>query len=281
MKSNSIKILVKESNINFHNWYCTAEGYNHPIFKKYVGAVIPNWIIYIKNNHGQWGVIEFDWKKASDMFARRMELGKVDVDEIKRKHFQVGKKIKFLVDNVYRRKGLTDISTSSLSHWLKQMWSAYYYLNGIGFVCVISDFHNGYLMGKLSQILLQNKVDANKVQRYLSILSSPNQKTLFWQEQLELCMLCKKYKNIKKLLPSEDFLKHEKKWFWLNYGYQGPVWNRTDFIKRAEEIFKNKNLKSFIKYQQTEHKKLIAQQTALFKKLKLNKKEIKYYCKRL
>src|SRR3989338_1160567 len=120
MKSNSIKIFVKEPNINFHNWYCTADGFSHPIFKKYVGTNIPTWLMYIENNNGQWGVIESDWKKAGEMFAKRMDSGKINVNEIKRKHFQIGKNILSLTNNVYHQKNLTDISTSKLVSQLKK-----------------------------------------------------------------------------------------------------------------------------------------------------------------
>lgn len=276
MKKHSIKILVKESNINFHNWYTTAEGFHHPIFKKIIGGIIPNWIIKIENDNGDWGTIEAEWQKAGELFAKRMEAGKIDIFDIEQKHYRVGKKIWQLTDLVYKNK-LADISTPRLLSILKQMWKKYWYLNGIGYIAVISDLDHGYLMGQLSKILLQKKVTAAKIQTYQSLLSSPNKKTLFWQEQLELLKLCNKYKNIRQLKTSKDFNKHIKKWFWLNYGYQGPVWTKDDFVKRAGEIYKLKDIKKTLKSHKQNFSVLLTEQKALNNKLKLTSAENYYF----
>ncbi|MCL5435725.1 MAG: hypothetical protein M1275_01455, partial [Patescibacteria group bacterium] len=82
MRAHTVKILVKESNVNFLNWYTLAEGFHQPVFKKYVGRVLSNWLIYIKNDSGLWGVPEKEWILAGESFARRFQAGKIDIHEI-------------------------------------------------------------------------------------------------------------------------------------------------------------------------------------------------------
>jgi hypothetical protein len=276
MKKHSIKILVKESNINFHNWYTTAECFNHIIFKKIIGCDIPNWIMKIENDNGEFGVIEKEWQKAGEMFAERMEPEKIDIFDIEQKHYQAGKKIWHLTDFVYK-KNLVGVPTPRLLATLKQMWLQYGYLNSIGYIAVISDLGHGYLMGQLSKILLQKKVPSNKIQTYQSLLSSPNKKTLFWQEQLDLLELCAKYKNISRLRASSDLNKQTKKWFWLNYGYQGPIWTKDDFVKRAAEIYKLKDVKKTLKSHKQNFSVLLTEQKTLNNKLKLTAAENYYF----
>jgi len=272
MKKHSFKILVKESNINFHNWHTTAEGFHHPIFRKFVGTVIPNWIMFIEQDSGQWGTIDTEWQNAGESFAKRMEAGKIDIFDIEKKHYEVGNKIRQLTDFVYKGK-IQAISTPQLLSILKQMWKHYWYLSGIGYIAVISDLGHGYLMGQLSKILLQKKVTADKIHTYQSLLSSPNKKTLFWQEQLELLKLCDKFGSIQKLRDSKGLDKHVQKWFWLNYGYQGPVWTKDDFLHRAQEIFKCGNIKKTLSEHQRYFKDLVSKQKALIKKLEITKQE--------
>lgn len=268
--------MVKESNINFHNWYTTAECFHHPTFKKIIGCNVPNWIMKIENDNGEFGVIEKEWLKAGEMFAKRMEAGRIDIFDIEQKHYQAGKKIWQLTDFVYKNN-LADIPTLRLLSALKKMWVQYGYLNSIGYIAVISDLGHGYLMGRLSKILLQKKVSARKIQTYQSLLSSPNKESLFWQELLELLKLCNKYKNIKKLETSAAFNSHIKKWFWLNYGYQGPVWTKDDFSKRAREIYRLKNVAAQLKRHEHNFSGLTDEQKALNKKLKMTACENYYF----
>ncbi|MDD5489094.1 MAG: PEP-utilizing enzyme [Candidatus Moranbacteria bacterium] len=276
MKKKLYKILVKESNINFHNWYSTAEGFHHPVFKKFVGAVISNWLIKIEKDRGEWGIVEKEWENVGAIFAKRLAAGKIDIFDIEQKHYQIGEKIWRLTDFVYQNK-LESVPLSRLLTTLRQMWKYYWYLNGIGYIAVISDLGHGYLMGQLSKILLQKKVSSNKIQAYQSLLSSPNKRTLFWQENLELLQLCDKHKLATKLSGSQDFDKHVEKWFWLNYGYQGPAWNGDDFLMRVKEIFRNKNIKKALAEHQKNFQTLVLKQRALSKKLKITRKENYYF----
>lgn len=276
MKYHTLKILVKEPNINFHNWYTTALGFNHPIFKKIVGAILPCWIAKIENDYGEWGVVEEQWQKIGELFAKRMAAGKIDIFDVEKKHYWVGEKIWGLTDFVYK-KDLAQVSTARLLATLKQMWELYHYLNGIGYVAVVSDFEHGFLTGQLTKILLEKKVPPEKIGIYQNLLTGPNKETLFWCEQLDLLAICFKNKNLKQLSVSKDLIGHCQKYFWLNYGFQGPVWTREDFLNRAKEVYQDKNIGQKISLHKNNFKILISEQKILNKKLGITKKEDYYF----
>lgn len=272
MKAGSLKIFIEESNINCHNWFTTGEGFSNPIFKKYVGGLGDRWAMRIDNDVGQWAPDFKLWNKLGEQFIQRFKAGQVPLDSLVKTHYRLGNKIFKLCQEVDQR-GIGRASTLQLTRWLKRMWRLYLDLNGVGFVLVISDFEHGLFTKMLTEILDRKKLSAELKQQSLSLLTSPTQKTLYWQEQLELLGLCRRFRSIAQLKASPLFKRHVQKYFWLNYGYQGPPWTERDFIERAAIFYKKGKLNEQCRAHRDSFVKLKRQQAELAKRIRLTARE--------
>ncbi|MHB8871284.1 MAG: PEP-utilizing enzyme [Candidatus Doudnabacteria bacterium] len=278
MKNNSVKILIRETNVNYYAWAMIADGFLFlPHIEKYLGAKVKLGLQVIKDESGQYGFDIDNWFDLGRRFMHRLEDNRLDVKRLYIEHVKAYKKIMNLC-SVIQKEDLTKIPTQKIGKWLKDLWQPYLDINSVGFVPVVSDFEHNYLTNKLISILRTHDVGEDKVQLLLSELITPTKINLFWKEKKELLELAKKFKSLRIAKESSDFKKHINKYAWLNYGYQGPVGTEKDFTESLERIFNNRE--SVVK-QLEEHKKyfgvLSKRQNLNIKKLKLNKNEKKLF----
>ncbi|MBI5222598.1 MAG: hypothetical protein HY980_03845 [Candidatus Magasanikbacteria bacterium] len=162
-----------------------------------------------------------------------------------------------------------------MARLLKQLWKAYANLSGVGLIPVVSDFEHSQLSDLLVGVLRDRRVNADLRQDYLSTLISLNQPTLFWREQLELLRLCRRFKSQQPLFVSPEFARYVKKYFWLNYGYEGPVWQEEDFKERTLWIFNNKDtISAQLKTHELRLINLRREQWELERRLGLSRREL-------
>ncbi|MBI2607810.1 MAG: hypothetical protein HYW51_03210 [Candidatus Doudnabacteria bacterium] len=230
----------------------------------------------MEKDAGFWGVEVQNWEKLGKLVVDRIEKGNLDVKQLIKEHQRLGKRL-FIICNKLNKRNLNLVSNREIISNLKTIWQDYIELNMLGLIPVISDFEHSILNQRLTGILIKYKVDPIKVQDYLSLLISNNQPDLYWQEQLELLGIARKYKSLRQIVKSQEFKNHVNKYFWLNYGYQGPIWRSSDFIIRLKNLAKSR--KSFSKMH-TEHKNqfkiLVKKQNKLEKQLGLSRKD-KYF----
>lgn len=277
MKKNSMKILMGEENTNFYAWSMIADGFLSPNLKKYTGMDLSSAIMIFNQDKGEWAVDPMNWNEIGKCVMKRIETKKLDAKKLLNEHKRLGKKIVTLCDRI-EKAGIKKLSNKKICQWLKVAWKDYLHLNTLGFVAVASDFMHLYLSSKLLEILLKRNINEEKAQEYLSVLSSMNIPTLNWSEELELLRLAKKYGDFKKLRESEEFKRHIQKYFWINYGYQGPSWKSKDFLKRAKRMLNQKNaLNKHLVEHQKSLRELNREQSTIEKILKLSSDEKKWF----
>ncbi len=273
MKSHSVKFFIEETNINFYSWRLVEEGFFSPIVKKYCGEHLKIGVMKIEKDCGLYGINMENWLRLGKNILKKLEKSKIHLNEFLKANLETGQKI-FSLCNQIDNEDLSQIKNQQFIRWFKEIWKDYLYLNALGFIPVISDHEHLYLTKKLTQILKDKKIKKEKTQGYLSILSSLSKQTLYWKEKLELLSICSKFKTIKEIRESKEFKGHVEKYFWLNYGYQGPLWKKEDFIERIQEILKKEKP---ARQQYLEHKnslkKIRERQNRLEKQLELSRDE--------
>jgi phosphohistidine swiveling domain-containing protein len=236
MKKNSVKIIVKETNMNYYSWGLISDGFLFdPDVKKYIGASLNGAVSIIKNDSGSWGVVADHWNYLGKKLNRRLERGAFRLENLILDHQTAGEKIIKFCDNILNRN-LKEITNTDFRGWFTSTWKNLLKLNGLGFAPVISDFEHNYLTKKLIDILERHEKDVHLIQSHLSILISADRPDLNWQELLDFFTLIKKKKNIDSLKNSKQLGSHIRKYNWLNFGYIGPAWSKKDFLNRARKI---------------------------------------------
>src|SRR3989338_1295544 len=196
MKNLSVKIYVKESNMNFYSWALIADGFLlDPNVKRFVGAPLKGAVLIAENDNGSWGVEEKHWNRLGEILNQRLEHEKFSLQKLLADHEAVGERVfKSCADIL--NKNLNNLENSDFIKWFSIVWSNMLKLNGLGFAPVISDFGHDYLTKNLIDILERHEKDAQQIQSHLSILISSDRPDLNWKELLEFLRLIKKYKSI-------------------------------------------------------------------------------------
>lgn len=271
IKQHSIKYLVEETNINFYAWQLIIDGQTR--LYRYFGPTTVDIVTKIKDDMGLCG---FSLATMSDLGKRlmtKLEQGTLDPQTVRQDHLKPGARISALCYRIMKTD-LTKVSRTQIGQWFKVLWDDYLDLCAAGWIPVLSDYEHNLLSNRLIGILRQHKVKEKEVQNYMSLLVSLNQPTLYWQEELDMLTIAKKYKSLAKVLASKEYQRHQQKYFWLNYGYQGPTWTADDFLTKVKKIFANETP---VAKQWSEHasrnKRLGVQQKSLIKQLKLSKAE--------
>lgn len=241
MKPHSIKILIEETNINYHGWAAIADGFMHlPTVKRHLGLGFTCGFQEIRHNSGRYGFDLENWNALGAACLKKLQDGSLSMQKLEKQHKFQGQKI----NRICREAEKADLKKTSLRQmtgWLKKLWPLYLELNALGSIPVLSDYDHNLLTNKLLAILRFHDVSQKKTQDVLNGLITPEQITLFWQEQKDLLAIAAKIKNFKAALKAPELMRHAKKYAWLNYGYQGPLNTFADFAERLKKIYGQKN----------------------------------------
>lgn len=272
MRPNSIKFIIKESNINYYSWSLIADSYTSPKFiRKLAGSYVKSAVMDIKNDSGAWGVDLEEWTRIGKKMTAILKRKGTDLDKLILEHRIRADRLFELCDRIEKAK-LSKTSNEEIGDWCKALWKDMVEINSFGFIPVISDFEHQTLSFELMDILRRR--GAGEIQNALAMLISADTSELYWQEHLELLQIAAGHKSRKRVVSSREFDQHIKRYFWLNYGYQGPIWTRRDFIGKVKKILSDRKS---VKKQLSEHRRhfqeLRRKQKKLEKTLKLNSEE--------
>lgn len=274
MKPNSIKILIRETNVNYYAWSMIADGFLlRPEVKKYLGTDVTAGAQEIVNGAGQYGFDYTNWCDLGKRLIERLQQGTFSVEQLAREHIAAGTKIMALCKFI-EQQDLKNATNAQISKWLQGLWKPFLEINALGFMPVVSDFEHNYLTNRLVTILRVHDVAENDIQRILSDLITPTIESIFWLEQKELLTLATEVKDTSLLKNSKELKRHAERYVWLNYGYQGPEWKEPHFLSRLKRILEAKQSVASQLEEHSEHrKKRELRQKAILSKLKLDRKE--------
>ncbi|OGE98484.1 MAG: hypothetical protein A3G89_00095 [Candidatus Doudnabacteria bacterium RIFCSPLOWO2_12_FULL_42_9] len=239
IKPHSIKNLIMETNMNLFSWTMIEDGFLFsPSVKRFVGDYFSNTVMHVSQDEGQWGVDIKLWNRLGQKIQDRLTKGKLDAHGNLEEHIYHGQ-IVFKLAHQVIDQDLRRWNDKKYLSWLKQVFKHYVELNGLGCLAVVSDYDHNFFSNRLAGILEKYSTPKNPTQKYLAILISPDQPDLNWAELLRLLEIIKQYKTLNKIVVSKKFKAHAKKYKWLNFGYQGPLWTDEDFIQRVRKILKN------------------------------------------
>lgn len=274
MKPHSIKLIIKETNINYHGWSLVADGFNLTAeAERYLGIPTAAAVMIIKDDDGLYGVDWKNWVAIGEKLFSLIESEKFPTARLEADHEKCAVRLFGLADEVLR-DDLSKAGVDKIRYWLDGLWGQSLKLSGLGLIPVVSDFEHLILSSRLVGILKQKNVRSEKTQEFLSLLISNNIPGVNWEQYFNLLKLAQKYGSLASVLKSGDFLRHVQRYEWANYGYQGPLWKRKDFVAQLKKIFLRKDS---IRRQMAEHSRdysaLASRQKSLEKKLRLSKTE--------
>ncbi|MDP2684226.1 MAG: PEP-utilizing enzyme [bacterium] len=134
----------------------------------------------------------------------------------------------------------------------------------------IMEYEYPVLSKYLEQLLKKKIKDISLVGQAMSILTSPTQKTSSQKEVNDLLNI--KLGNKKNW--GKKLKKHQQKYYWVAFGYDGPGWSLADIKKRFDDLpVKKKKLQSLLWEEKVRLQDLRKRQCTLIHKLKLNSEE--------
>jgi phosphohistidine swiveling domain-containing protein len=130
------------------------------------------------------------------------------------------------------------------------------------------------ILTKELEKILVNKLgkSSSKTGKYFQILTTPTERTIAGQEEIDLLKL--KIKQISRSLAEDDVKEHVRKYSWIAYGYDGPSWNFSDIKQRLEQLSSDEEEINFlIEEKENQDKINIRMQRKAEEELKLDKQE--------
>lgn len=268
MRPQSTKIMVDEHGMNYFSWAVMCDSFfTAPYIKQFTGKPFSLEIMIIEGEHGQWAPGIQNVESLAESVMKKIKDNTFDIKEIERLHLQFGQRVlaqSKTIPNLLEKKGF--------SQKLLKLWKDYGNLCCLGFVIVWSDIEYGLLTKELERILLTKGLSPENVQKNLSLLISPTEKILAWEEKKDLLTIATKFKTYKKAVSSKEFELHCTKYVWLQYGYQGPELDVEHFKNELKKIYKS-NPRLLLKNHLAYFKQLKTTQEKLAKNLKLSAHE--------
>lgn len=257
--------------MNLLSWSMIESGFLYSSsVKRFVGGKFNGTVMHVSQDNGHWGVNIKLWNELGQKVQQKLANESLNAQQNLKEHFDHGK-IVFELANEVIDHNLSKWTNKKFIKWLKEVFKHYLEINALGFLAVVSDIDHNYLSNKLASILEKHSTPQNPTQKYLATLISPDQPDLNWHEHLTLLKIVSKHKKLNQIIQTREFKAHAKKYKWLNYGYQGPLWSEQDFIKRVEKILSNKQkVSTQLEEHQNHFTNLKKEQKDIERKLKLS-----------
>ncbi len=278
MKFPKTKLIAEEYNVNLFTWSCITEGFFSAKIKKYIGRSFDYAVFIFDGDRGQLGIEETTWNDLGQRTLAAIDKKHSFVRELLQQSIKEGKMLIALCQRISSRR-LEQATDQDLQTWFHFLFEHYARLSCLGLIPVLSDYHHGYLTAALETIVKKNLPNnaRRSVQEYVSTLSSTPFSTWTSRESLELLQLaCALKKRGRSAVSDEEILmqKHAKKFFWVFYGYQGPVSTIAMFRERLHRLLrKSATLEEDYRRQVAEQKKLPILQRTMVKELLLTSRE--------
>lgn len=249
-----------------------------------------------ENHNIQYFVRPSDWKGAHELLVKKIENGEIDLQKHLKKLTDYGEK-------VYNFASLIPSDISKLSNQqLLDIYNAFTQVNtkvyAYGLFLPLLDFQTSTYFSDRLQKILQDKLDLEKIQPIISLLTTPHEKTFGKKQELDLLMVLSQIEkesdliqtiinqDIDSLIPNlsdnypqiwQALVEHTQKYCWVYYGLDGPASDEQYFLEIIKDWL-SKNLKS--KDELTKHTsdldKLVKEQKKSIKKLRLDQKEVEF-----
>ncbi len=165
-------------------------------------------------------------------------------------------------------RNLTKLSTAELWEIYLSGVEKYEKVYEYGIIPFFADSgQTSQLSANLKEKLSHYTKDANIA---FITLSNPDKPSQMLLEEKNLMQLALDSNNVNQ--NSSAIKKHQKEFFWLTFGYEGPIYSIEEIWKRICELRQNKDLKELLEKNKNYAFEVKKEQLELLSKLKLNKK---------
>lgn len=244
-------IYIEETGANLFMWAVIVNGFLLGKHRALAGSRVDTMYIYLKGDHGYWGVPKTMWEAAGHSILSKIEHGTFDIETLKRKTIEYGTGTHALCDRL-ARISIEEMTPRKLMQAFIGLRDFAYKITDIGLIPPASDIGHS-LFTKRMQTLIRSHVDAeSRIPKLMNLLMISTRMTTSRREQLHLhriaLMISKKLRShrptahaIRRIIESTPAIarridSHLRRYAWLPYNYQGPVWSTTDIIERITHL---------------------------------------------
>ncbi len=239
-------IYIEETGANLLMWSLIVNGFLLGRHRALAGAKVDTMYIYLKGDHGYWGVPKKMWDAAGTSIMSRIGHGTFDIKTLKTKTIEYGTKT-FVLCDLLSRQSFGMISPESIRHSFVELRNLAYRISDIGLIPPASDIGHS-LFTRRMLTLLRSHLHEARVPELMNLLMVSTRMTINREEQMRLYEIALeisgKLKGVRptagavervmKRMPSieKKLGAHLKKYAWLPYNYQGPAWNTEVLVDR-------------------------------------------------
>ncbi len=176
--------------------------------------------------------------------------------------------LKIFSKSLYK-KNLTNATKEEIWNLYLEGTEKYEKVYEYGIIPTIADLAEPFLSTKLKNIL--KKHSASSVEQSFVTLTTPHTPSVLMQEEIKLMQLAL---DSTINASSLKIKKHHEEFYWLTFGYEGPLYSTEEIWHRLEELRKNSKLGEALEEKIEHFKKAKENSELLIKKLKLDEKII-------
>ncbi len=169
--------------------------------------------------------------------------------------------------NAFYVKDLTKLTREKIWELYLKGTEKYEGVYEYGIVPTIADLSEPYLTTRLKNILKQYA--NNEVEQSFVTLTTPHSPSALMQEEINLMQLAV---DSSINASSTKIKKHQAEFYWLTFGYEGPLYSTEEIWKSIMELRKNPQLSEALKEKIAHPKEAKKNSDLLIKKLKLDAK---------
>ena len=241
----------------------------------------------------EYFIQEKEWAELQFYVHKKARTQKNFINRVKQLALNFTKKLNdFTTKEVYK-KDLFKLSNSQLA----KIYNKFYELDqpcyAYGNLVFIFEFGERAMFSNLIKEAVKKR-QPKKIQEYYSLLAAPSQKTIFYEQSLDILKISNKIcrdKSLKHLILNnsgnkiifllkknyskvyKEFYRQYSAYHWLFYSWEGPAMEIEDFIDFARDVIKRGQVAKELEKKSKELSELKKEQEKVMTRLNFNQEE--------
>lgn len=249
-------IYIEETGANLFMWSLIVNGFLLGKHEALAGAKVDTMFIYLKRDHGFWGVPKPMWEAIGASIMKKITSGTFDISAMMRRTKKYGEATFVLCDRLMERQ-FTSLSLRELTKIFVVLKDLAYKISDIGLIPPASDLGHSLFTQRMTTLVRTHVSDQSRIPILMNLLMVSSRMTVNRREQIRLHEIALDIANhLKRRKPTPQsvarvvdaspainraLLKHLKQFSWLPYNYQGPAWDMDALIDRIAHFLSSTN----------------------------------------
>ena len=277
-------IVIEEPSMNLFTALNLVLGFHDGRVRNFAGVKFPESLLEMKNDYVRWSIHKENWYTIGEALLERLKTGEHDPAYVSAQSLHWGTSAHRYMDKL-ENTHLSKQSNTELLEIVNTLWDHMCEMNLYGVIPVGTDMEH-FVLSKALEKTVKDRIEEHHLNlsagECVSVLTSPDKETLATKQKIALLEVAvalagktDQPATTSQLLAiiekdtalSKQFDQIVKQFYWLQYGYQGPAWDKVRFAEELLELLSKQNCAEELKLLQTRSSRLQKQHAELEKTL--------------